>query len=166
MKEERALPATEGAGDQPTTELECPCCGDVGARADMEGFFHDGDRLVCGCYGWVTADGETLYISGVGDEPCPKCEPAALPPVQAQEPTRGEPGCRGCQDGECPLHLGTPSNFAASIPGAPVRKTPRLQKKDGCIGSGLAGHGWTNRPNIGDRCDCGAVRYGDVEMAE
>lgn len=90
-----ALPATEGAGDQPTTEkgsmpiseLECPCCGDVAARADMEGFFHDGDRLVCGCYGWVTADGETLHISGVGDEPCPTCESAALPPVRAEEPT-------------------------------------------------------------------------------
>ena len=47
---------------QDTYELECPCCGDVGAFADHDGFFYDGQPLVCGCDGWVSADEDGCYI--------------------------------------------------------------------------------------------------------
>ena len=42
-----------------TNELECPCCGDVGAVANADGFFHDGQDLVCECLGCVSMDAET-----------------------------------------------------------------------------------------------------------
>lgn len=38
--------------------IECPCCGDVGARADDCGLFADGQDLVCGCKGSVSYDAE------------------------------------------------------------------------------------------------------------
>ena len=42
--------------NQPLTaaELECPCCGDVGAYGDDEGLFYDGQVLQCGCEGAVS----------------------------------------------------------------------------------------------------------------
>jgi hypothetical protein len=44
--------------------IECPCCGDVGAEADKDGYFFDGQDLVCGCAGGVSCDSETEpYIS-------------------------------------------------------------------------------------------------------
>ena len=42
----------------PVLEIECPCCGDVGAEADDEGMFMDGQALVCGFEGHVTCDTE------------------------------------------------------------------------------------------------------------
>jgi hypothetical protein len=53
------------------TELECPCCGDVGAIADADGLFADGQKLVCGCAGWVSVDAESEPFINNGDEPCP-----------------------------------------------------------------------------------------------
>lgn len=50
--------------------LECPCCGDVGAEADEEGLFTDGQKLVCGCPGWVSVDAENEPFINNGDEPC------------------------------------------------------------------------------------------------
>jgi hypothetical protein len=68
-----AVGAERGRGEM-ETELECPCCGDVGAEADAKGEFYDGQPLVCGCNGHVCVDedGET-WISN-GDEPCPVCD--------------------------------------------------------------------------------------------
>lgn len=40
-------------------ELECPCCGNVGAVADADGMFVDGQALVCICLGHVSCDWET-----------------------------------------------------------------------------------------------------------
>lgn len=39
--------------------LICPCCGDTGAVSDDEGYFTDGQSLICGCKGSVVCDGET-----------------------------------------------------------------------------------------------------------
>lgn len=41
------------------TEIECPCCGDVGAESDAAGLYYDGQELICGCRGWVSCDSET-----------------------------------------------------------------------------------------------------------
>lgn len=51
--------------------LECPCCGDVGANAHDDGYFYDGDTLVCGCNGSVLADEDEAWISINYEEPCP-----------------------------------------------------------------------------------------------
>jgi len=56
------------------SDLECPCCGDVGAEPDSEGFYRDGQPLICGCVGHVcveedgaaTAD-DTFYDRIGGD---------------------------------------------------------------------------------------------------
>ena len=42
-----------------TDELECTCCGDVGAVSDPRGYFSDGQDLVCECIGSVSVDAET-----------------------------------------------------------------------------------------------------------
>jgi hypothetical protein len=58
------------------TYLECPCCGDDGAKSDSEGNFCDGQSLICGCPGLVSVDGdgeEEPWINN-GDEACAKCE--------------------------------------------------------------------------------------------
>lgn len=54
------------------TYLECPCCGDDGAASDGEGYFFDGQSLICGCVGWVSVDPEEseAWINN-GDDPCP-----------------------------------------------------------------------------------------------
>lgn len=52
----------------PLTELECPCCGDVGAEADNDGLFWDGQALVCGCPGHVSCDGETEVFIAIDDD--------------------------------------------------------------------------------------------------
>jgi len=60
--------------DLPT--LECPCCGEVGAKADPStGLFTDGEKVTCGCGGWVsvTNDDEEPWIN-MGERPCPKCD--------------------------------------------------------------------------------------------
>lgn len=54
--------------------LECPCCGDVGATADADGLFYDGQSLECGCPGQVSCDSETAPYTLTHDEPCPKCD--------------------------------------------------------------------------------------------
>jgi len=51
--------------------LECPCCGDDGAVSDREGWFHDGQALLCGCSGWVSLDEDGDAWINNGDEPCP-----------------------------------------------------------------------------------------------
>lgn len=52
--------------------LECPCCGDEGAESDEDGCFTDGQPLMCGCVGHVSAaaDDEDPWIHS-GDDPCP-----------------------------------------------------------------------------------------------
>lgn len=51
--------------------LECPCCGDDGAEADTDGLFYDGQRLICGCAGWVSVDAENEPFINNGDRDCP-----------------------------------------------------------------------------------------------
>lgn len=55
-------------------ELECPCCGDVGAVADSDGRFWDGQELVCGCPGQVSCDVETEPDISIGDLECVACK--------------------------------------------------------------------------------------------
>ena len=50
--------------------LECPCCGDDGAKSDIDGCFVDGQTLLCGCAGWVSVTEDDVYIC-IGDDPCP-----------------------------------------------------------------------------------------------
>lgn len=52
------------------SDLECPCCGDVGAEPDSEGFYRDGQPLICGCVGHVCVeeDGD-VWINNF-DCPC------------------------------------------------------------------------------------------------
>jgi hypothetical protein len=61
------------------TTLECPSCGNVGAVADAEGMFTDGQPLVCGCRGLVSCSPE--------DEPSILIDDAAVPaaPAASQE---------------------------------------------------------------------------------
>lgn len=49
--------------------LECPCCGDVGAR----GIVNDGDALLCGCPGQVSLDAETEPYINSGEDECVPC---------------------------------------------------------------------------------------------
>lgn len=39
--------------------IDCPCCGNEGAKADAEGYFTNGQGLICGCRGSVVCDSET-----------------------------------------------------------------------------------------------------------
>ena len=58
--------------DPPATgaaTLECPTCGDVGAVAEADGCFCDGQPLICGCPGWVSVDSESEPFINAGDEP-------------------------------------------------------------------------------------------------
>ena len=52
-----------------TTDLECPCCGDVGALSDAEGQYYDGQGLICGCPGHVCVeeDGD-VWINSLEEE--------------------------------------------------------------------------------------------------
>jgi len=52
------------------SDLECPCCGDVGAVPDAAGYYTDGQCLVCGCPGWVSIDLDNTAWINSGDEPC------------------------------------------------------------------------------------------------
>lgn len=45
-------------GEGSVSELECPCCGDVGAYSGAGGYYYDGQPLVCGCDGHVSVDSE------------------------------------------------------------------------------------------------------------
>lgn len=36
--------------------LECPTCGYEGAQSDKDGYFFDGQPLICGCHGLVSVD--------------------------------------------------------------------------------------------------------------
>lgn len=58
------------------SSLECQCCGDVGAEADRDGLFSDGQKLTCGCPGWVSVAEDDAWIVN-GDLPCAKCEALA-----------------------------------------------------------------------------------------
>jgi hypothetical protein len=52
--------------------LECPCCGDDGAESySDEGWFYDGQALICGCVGWVTVEENGEAWINNGDDPCP-----------------------------------------------------------------------------------------------
>ena len=69
--------------------LECPCCGDDGAIPDADGYFVDGQPLICGCSGWVSVGEDDVWINN-GDEPCPagaKCydHPDPVSPVQPRK---------------------------------------------------------------------------------
>jgi hypothetical protein len=68
-------PAPTGAQET----LECPCCGDVGATANHDGTFDDGDGLECGCSGWVTVEEDGDVWINNGDQPC-------KPTAKCQEP--------------------------------------------------------------------------------
>jgi len=51
------------------TTLECPCCGDDGADANEEGFFYDGQPLICGCVGHVVVDEDDIWVNAA-ECPC------------------------------------------------------------------------------------------------
>ena len=72
------------------TYLECPCCGDDGAAADGEGWFFDGQPLICGCSGWVSvnADEDDDPWINNGDAPCPRCTPEEARSVRRVGQTR------------------------------------------------------------------------------
>jgi hypothetical protein len=57
---------------------------------------------------------------------CPKCGWEARIKA-ASSPATGAPRCEACRDGECPLHLGTPSHLGAAPSSSPA---PSGQKKD------------------------------------
>lgn len=61
-------------GERPA--LECGCCGDVGAWADDDGLFGDGDPLVCGCPGQVSIDPDAGPWINNFHEPCAQCDAA------------------------------------------------------------------------------------------
>ena len=55
------------------TELECPCCGCIAAKADANGMFYDGQPVTCGCATLVTIsgyedEGADIYMP---EEDCP-----------------------------------------------------------------------------------------------
>lgn len=56
--------------------LECPCCGDDGAVSDIEGWFIDGQQLICGCSGWVSVDEDGHCWINNGDDDCQRCSKA------------------------------------------------------------------------------------------
>lgn len=69
-----ALRAALGKPPDDGAALECPCCGDVGATADSEGLYYDGQPLECGCPGQVSLDSETPADIVIHDNtPCPRC---------------------------------------------------------------------------------------------
>lgn len=43
--------------------MECPCCGNVGATANLRDEYIDGQGLECGCSGNVSVDEDGAYIS-------------------------------------------------------------------------------------------------------
>jgi len=60
---------TTNPGSEPRPDncyMECPCCGDVAAGADKDGYFADGQDVTCGCEGLsVSCCSETPpYVSG------------------------------------------------------------------------------------------------------
>jgi len=44
-----------GTSERGQVYLECPCCGGDGAESP-DGFFYDGQPLICGCPGHVCVD--------------------------------------------------------------------------------------------------------------
>lgn len=68
--------------------LECPCCGGDGAES-VDGEFHDGQALICGCPGWVSIDPDDGPWINNGDARCQKCE-EPTPPSVLVERTPGE----------------------------------------------------------------------------
>lgn len=63
----------------PVEYLECPCCGDEGAESDANGYFLDGQKLICACNGNVCCDSETEPYVLVDDCDCAD-RPAQPPP--------------------------------------------------------------------------------------
>ena len=59
--------------------LECPCCGDDGAKSDGDGLFFDGQDLICGCPGHVCVDEDGDVWINNGETYCAQCDGAALP---------------------------------------------------------------------------------------
>lgn len=76
----------------PVDYLECPCCGDVGAEADAEGLFSDGQELVCGCPGVVGVDEDDVHIIPLDDDDggCPHEMPFEKGYQQGRESFRRE----------------------------------------------------------------------------
>lgn len=64
--------------------IECPCCGEEGAYSDGNGEYFDGQSLICGCPGIVSADSEEDPWINNGEEPCPKCN-VFSPPTGEKE---------------------------------------------------------------------------------
>jgi hypothetical protein len=67
--------------------LECPCCGDDGAQSDADGYFMDGQTLICGCSGWVSVSADDRPWINNGDQPCPahaKCQLGAKREISQQ----------------------------------------------------------------------------------
>lgn len=51
------------------TSIECPCCGCDGAESDADGFYWDGQPLICECIGQVSCCSETSpYINTYCDD--------------------------------------------------------------------------------------------------
>ena len=52
------------------TFIECPCCGDDGAESNAEGYYYDGQPLICGCAGHVSCDSENEPDILIGECDC------------------------------------------------------------------------------------------------
>lgn len=50
------------------SEIECPCCGGVGAVPDRDGLFYEGQSTLCGCAGLVRVEEGSVWV----DAECPE----------------------------------------------------------------------------------------------
>lgn len=81
----------------PTT-IECTCCGDIGAVSNAEGYYYDGQKLVCGCVGAVSCDAETEPYISIFECDCCLREPAAKGPskqIAVELAARAKEGAKG-----------------------------------------------------------------------
>lgn len=74
----------------PIVELECPCCGDVGALSQPDETFQDGQDLICGCNGCVHVDDSVpdeikAYVWTEDFELCPRCDAEEIEENQRRE---------------------------------------------------------------------------------
>jgi len=76
--------------------LECPCCGDVGAEPDKDGWYYDGQSLTCGCVGMVCVEETDAAWINNFDEPCP-CGASGVMVPHPECPADGE---RRSREGE------------------------------------------------------------------
>lgn len=106
-----AVPPPELPHDAAT--LECQCCGCEGATAGVGGLFIDGQRLKCGCPGWVSIDEEDGAWINNGDERCEQCENGSGKLAAFREAQRAiRENCGACDGHGFTIETGTDSGHA------------------------------------------------------